>query len=210
MKMLGRTHSIYLGAAVLAVGIVAGSAVSSTTMDRVRDKLSAPLPADPVERYQLGFNAFDNPGPKFELANSSAPRDYSSLNYEYGKVRGGKRMLVPGEPARKKDRLALVRDTQFEQEYYGNAEFAELGEFEDIPDGVYFLNGDLKHVSQPGSEKAASRTVPIMDENTNTATQAAGLKTVTVQDNDMKVVNDEPEHSSNNSSEIANSVDVIN
>ena len=210
MKMLGRAHSIYLAAAVLTVGVVAGSAVSSTTIDRVMGKLNAPVPSDPVERYQLGFNAFDNPGPKFKPANSTAPRDYSSINYEYGKTRGGKRILVPGEPARKNDRLALIRDAQLEQEYYGNAEFTELGEFNDVPNGGYFLDGELKSAQQPETQKTQVRTVPIMDEKTKTATKSAGLKTVAIQDNHMKIVDDKPNYMDDSSNKIEKTDNVTN
>jgi len=188
MTTLTKTHTFSAGLVIVSAGLVAGSAISATTMERMRDKLSAPLPSDPVERYQLGQNAFDNPGPKFDLAYSKAPRGDIEINYEYGSYRDGKRMLVPGEPARKKDRMALIAQANYESDYASAPEFAELGEYEDMADEGYFLSGEVQVASNTREKKAA----PVYKEQPRAERESAGLKTVAVQYNDMKPVDDSP------------------
>ena len=116
----------------LSLALLSGMALGHATEQSMRPRLAANPPADPVERFSLGQNAFAMPRVKVSLTGDQ-PAAYGHASYEIGRYERGARVLVPAEPARKIDRLRLERLQAWNDENFGTdaglagepAEYAE-------------------------------------------------------------------------------------
>jgi hypothetical protein len=81
-------------------------------------QLSAYSSPDPVERFQLGRNAYQTTN-TYGKAMPARPAAYADASYEIGRYEKGARVLTPAEPARKSDRLRLERMQAWNDEYFG-------------------------------------------------------------------------------------------
>lgn len=106
----------------VSLALLAGMALGHATEQSMRPRLAANPPADPVERFSLGQNAFAMPRVKVHLAGNQPATygpDYGHASYEIGRYERGARVLVPAEPARKVDRLRLERVQAWNDESFG-------------------------------------------------------------------------------------------
>lgn len=103
---------------VVATGLMSGMALGHITEKSMHPRLSAAAPADPVERFGLGQNAYDTTNPPIQVARSASP-EYADASYELGRYVNGVRVLVPYEPARKIDRVRLERLQAWNDESFG-------------------------------------------------------------------------------------------
>ncbi len=102
----------------LSLAFLSGLALGEVTRQSMHARLSVPPPADPVERYALGQNAYAMP--QVPVRTSPAqPAQYADARYEIGRYEKGARVLVPEEPARKTDRLLLERLQAWNDESFG-------------------------------------------------------------------------------------------
>jgi len=103
----------------VSLALVSGLALGHVTEQSMHARLSAPLPADPVERYALGQNAYEMPQVPVRTSPTE-PLEYTNANYEIGRYEKGARVLTPAEPARKIDRLRLERLQAWNDETFGS------------------------------------------------------------------------------------------
>ncbi|NRD89710.1 hypothetical protein C8024_09975 [Sphingopyxis sp. BSNA05] len=97
---------------------MAGMALGDLTRQAMHARLSVPPPVDPVERYALGQNAYEMPHVRTRTSPAQ-PAQYNDAGYEIGRYENGARILVPEEPARKRDRLRMERLQAWNDENFG-------------------------------------------------------------------------------------------
>lgn len=102
----------------VSLALMSGLALGHITEQSMHPRLSAPPPADPVERYALGQNAYKMPHVPVQTSPAQ-PVEYADASYEIGRYEKGVRVLVPAEPARKIDRLRMERLQAWNDETYG-------------------------------------------------------------------------------------------
>jgi len=103
----------------VSLALVSGLALGHVTEQSMHGRLAAPLPADPVERYALGQNAYKMPHVPVQTS-AVQPVEYADASYEIGRYEKGARVLTPAEPARKIDRLRLERLQAWNDETFGS------------------------------------------------------------------------------------------
>ncbi|VAV87959.1 hypothetical protein MNBD_ALPHA04-221 [hydrothermal vent metagenome] len=115
-----------LGAvAVIAIGALGGLLLGNEMKAEIAavDVSPPPPPSDPVERFELGQNSYASPKVKKRPSYSAAGKNQ---NLEYGKKKNGKRVLVVGESALKKERQQSEQDQRdidkWHDEYFGRGE----------------------------------------------------------------------------------------
>jgi|GEM_PF-992327 len=102
----------------LSLALLSGMGLGDLTRQSMHARLSASPPADPVERYALGQNAYKTP--RITARTTSAqPADYADASYEIGRYKNGARILMPEEPARKADRLRMERLQDWNEQSFG-------------------------------------------------------------------------------------------
>ncbi|MEH6789957.1 hypothetical protein [Parasphingorhabdus sp.] len=122
----------------LSLACLSGLALGHVTEQSMHPRLSSQAPADPVERYALGQNAFARPSVK---ATQAPAAQYADASIEIGSYQQGVRILAPEEPARKRDRLRLERLQAWNEENFGGdaggnagaAEHADRSVADDAP-----------------------------------------------------------------------------
>lgn len=92
----------------LSLALTSGLALGEVTRQAMHPRLSVPPPADPVERYALGQNAYKMPHVPFQRTSAQTAQ-YTDASIEIGRYEKGARILSSEEPARKTDRLRLER-----------------------------------------------------------------------------------------------------
>lgn len=102
----------------VSLALMSGLALGHVTEQSMHPRLSAPPPADPVERYALGQNAYKMPHVPVQTS-PARPVEYADASYEIGRYEKGIRVLVPEEPARKIDRLRMERLQAWNDETFG-------------------------------------------------------------------------------------------
>lgn len=102
----------------VSLAMLSGLALGHATEQSMHPRLSASLPADPVERFGLGQNAYDTRNASLSVPPAQ-PADYADASYEIGQYRNGARILIPAEPARKIERLRLERLQAWNDETFG-------------------------------------------------------------------------------------------
>lgn len=105
---------------VIAVSLasMAGLALGHATGQSMHPRLSATAPADPVERYALGQNAYEMPHVPVRMIPAHTV-EYTDASHEIGRYEKGARILTPAEPARKIERLRLERLQAWNDENFG-------------------------------------------------------------------------------------------
>lgn len=102
----------------LSLALLSGMALGHATEQSMHPRLATNPPADPVERFSLGQNAFAMPRVNVRLTGNQPPA-YGHASYEIGRYEKGARVLVPFEPARKIERLRLERLQAWNDESFG-------------------------------------------------------------------------------------------
>ena len=102
----------------VSLALVSGMAMGHVTEQSMHARLSASPPADPVERYALGQNAYDTTNPPLRTARVQQG-DYADAGYEIGRYENGARILMPAEPARKIERVRLERLQDWNEQSFG-------------------------------------------------------------------------------------------
>ncbi|MEH6660426.1 MAG: hypothetical protein V7679_02155 [Parasphingorhabdus sp.] len=105
----------------VSLALMSGLALGHVTEQSMHARLSAPLPADPVERYALGQNAYKMPHVPVQTSPAQHV-EYADASYEIGRYEKGARILTPEEPARKIDRLRMERLQAWNDENFGAAD----------------------------------------------------------------------------------------
>jgi hypothetical protein len=120
MGKRNRTPAEILSCTVIGVSLalMAGLALGHITEQSMHPRLSAPLSADPVERYALGQNAYATSNAHLGAVQAQAPV-YADTSYEIGRYEKGARILTPSEPARKIERLRLERLQEWNDRSFG-------------------------------------------------------------------------------------------
>ncbi len=129
----------------VSLALMSGLGLGHVTEQSMHPRLSSPPPADPVERFALGQNAYKMPHVPGQTIPSQHP-EYADASYEFGRYEKGARILTPEEPARKIERLRLERlqawndenfglDTGLDEERAGYAEM-ERGDYAPIDVGA--------------------------------------------------------------------------
>ena len=131
------------GALVIGGGIAIGSGFARSTADKMRRHLTGMDVPDTAAQYRPDVNGFAARTP----SRQSASRSDDPVSYEYGKYRNGKRVLVPGEPARKKDRTELAREMAWQNDLYLDGDMTEPADLGPLPE-VSAYNGDAAYESQ--------------------------------------------------------------
>ncbi len=121
MENRTKTPTEIFSHAVIAVSLacLSGLGLGHATEQSMHARLSANPPADPVERYALGQNAYKTSNAPIRTAPAPAP-EYSDASYEIGRYANGARILTPEEPARKIDRLRMERLQAWNDENFGS------------------------------------------------------------------------------------------
>ena len=125
----------------VSLGLLSGMAMGDVTRESMHARLSATPPADPVERYALGQNAYDRTSARLATIPAQ-PTQYANAGYEIGRYKNGTRILAPAEPARKSDRLRLERLQDWNEQSFGEAiddepvDYAEPDEADQAPINV--------------------------------------------------------------------------
>lgn len=114
--------AISIGLLVLSAGTLLGLGVAYGVQERLDPKLTPEIADDPVERYDLGRNAFKPPRVKRKSVVTVSEAD---RNQEVGKTKEGKRLLVPAEPAKKSERDALEAQDKAQREYFGDPDISQ-------------------------------------------------------------------------------------
>ena len=116
-----KTPTEIFSTALIAVSLacLSGLGLGHATEQSMRARLSANPPADPVERYALGQNAYKAPRIHHKAVEEQAPQ-YADASYEIGRYEKGTRILMPEEPARKIDRLRLERLQAWNEQNFGS------------------------------------------------------------------------------------------
>ncbi len=116
---------VALGAvAVIAIGALGGLLLGNEMKAEISSvNISPPPPGDPVERFELGQNSYAPPKVKKRPSYSTVGEDQ---NFEYGRMKNGKRVLVAGESALKKERQQTEQEQsdieKWHDEYFGRGE----------------------------------------------------------------------------------------
>ena len=120
MGIQNKTPTEIFSRAVIAVSLacLSGLGLGHSTEQTMRARLSANPPADPVERYALGQNAYKTSNAAIKMAPAPTP-EYTDASYEIGRYEDGTRILAPEEPARKIDRLRLERLQAWNEQNFG-------------------------------------------------------------------------------------------
>ena len=100
---------------VIAIGAIIGLSLGRSMGPSVRNDQAAGNTVDPVERYELGQNAYEPPKITTKVDHAQGSPGSSQ---EIGRRVNGKRILVPNEPARKKDRMQLIKEQQDYKQWY--------------------------------------------------------------------------------------------
>ncbi len=114
-----------LGAmAVIGIGALGGLLLGNEMSAEINNAETATPPADdPVERFELGQNAYAPPKVKRRPSYSGAG---DNQNFEYGKMKNGKRVLAVGESALKKERQQTEQDQndldKWHEDYFDRGE----------------------------------------------------------------------------------------
>ena len=146
----------------VSLGLLSGMAMGDVTRESMHARLSATPPADPVERYALGQNAYDRTSARLATIPAQ-PTQYANAGYEIGRYKNGTRILAPAEPARKSDRLRLERLQDWNEQSFGEAideepvDYAELDEADQAPINVGAV--------MEAPESPALRAVRLVDSN---------------------------------------------
>ena len=109
---------LVLGGALLVGGALVGSLMGDMVNDGARAKLGDGSDADPVERFELGRDAYnDTPSARAAPRRRvvTAPNEIE----EVGSYRNGRRLLAPYEPARQRERAANRRAEEWQDSYFG-------------------------------------------------------------------------------------------
>lgn len=137
MQFGSRSRILAIAAVVLVVGTIAGLSIGRSMYTEIVNNRGAEPPSDPVQRYELGQNAFKPPQTGRLPSNARTAPDE---NQEYGRHVNGRRILVPSEPAMKKERLRLLEEqrqhNQWHDDYFGAEEADDLQEGQDIAVGI--------------------------------------------------------------------------
>ncbi|WP_417619789.1 hypothetical protein [Parasphingorhabdus sp.] len=113
---------------VISMALMSGLALGHVTEKSMNPRLSAEPPADPVERFGLGQNAYETTNAYREPIRAQGP-EYAEASYEIGRYVDGARVLLPFEPARKTDRIRLERLQSWNDENFGSAVNLDDGGF---------------------------------------------------------------------------------
>ena len=105
----------------LSLALMSGLALGHVTEQSMHPRLSTPPPADPVERYALGQNAYKMPHIPARMTRTPPP-EYADASHEIGRYEKGARVLAPQEPARKIERLRLERLLAWNEENFGRGD----------------------------------------------------------------------------------------
>jgi len=137
MQFGSRSRVLAVAVFVLVVGAIAGLSVGRSLYTEIQNKKSSEPPSDPVERYELGQNAFQPPKTgKLPDTARAAPDE----NQEFGRRFNGKRILVPNEPAMKKERIRIMEEQRQHKDwydgYFGSAEADYSQEDGDMTAGI--------------------------------------------------------------------------
>lgn len=106
-------------AIALSLALISGMAMGHITEQSMHARLSATPPADPVDRYALGQNAYNTPRIPARTVRAQHA-DLADASYEVGRYRNGTRILAPAEPARKIERMRLERLQDWNEENFGD------------------------------------------------------------------------------------------
>ena len=115
-----KTPTEIFSCAVIAVSLatMSGLALGHVTEQSMHPRLSASPPADPVDRYALGQNAYKMPHVPVHKPPAQ-PLEHTDVSYEIGRYEKGARVLMPAEPARKIDRLRLEQLQVWNEQNFG-------------------------------------------------------------------------------------------
>ena len=102
----------------VSLALMSGLALGHVTEQSMHAQLSAPLPADPVERYALGQNAYKMPHVPVQTSPAQT-FEFADASHEIGRYAEGARILTPAEPARKIDRFRMERLQAWNDENFG-------------------------------------------------------------------------------------------
>lgn len=102
----------------VSLALMSGLALGHVTEQSMHPRLSAPPPADPVERYALGQNAYKIPHVPVQTSPAQT-FEFADASHEIGRYAKGARILTPAEPARKIDRLRLEQLQAWNDENFG-------------------------------------------------------------------------------------------
>lgn len=131
MRKPSTTALLVYGVFVIGGGVLVGSGLASSTADKMRRHLAGLDVPDTAAQYRPDVTEFTS-------RSSNSPRQLthstSPVAYEYGKYRNGKRVLVPGEPARKDDRAELAKEMAWQSDSYLNGDMTEPGDLGALPD----------------------------------------------------------------------------
>ncbi|WP_417621076.1 hypothetical protein [Parasphingorhabdus sp.] len=109
----------------VSVAVMSGLALGHVTEQSMHPRLSVPPPADPVERYALGQNAYQtrrtHVGP-VRAQGRGYTAEYRAASYEIGRYEKGARILMPEEPARKIERTRLEKLQAWNEQNFGSDE----------------------------------------------------------------------------------------
>lgn len=103
----------------VSLGLLSGMAMGDVTRESMHARLSATPPADPVERYALGQNAYKKPYVSRKAVPAQAPQ-YADASFDIGRYEKGVRILAPEEPARKIERLRREKLQDWNEENFGS------------------------------------------------------------------------------------------
>lgn len=140
----------------VSLTLLSGMAMGHVTRDSMHARLFATPPADPVERYALGQNAYKRPHVRRQAVR---PPQYADAGHEIGRYRNGVRLLAPAEPARKSDRRRLERLQDWNEQSFGGdrdgqpVDHAELDRVEHAPIDV----GAVMEAPESPTRHAASQ-----------------------------------------------------
>ena len=127
----------------VSLACMAGLGMGHATEQSMHARLSANPPADPVERYALGQNAYKTSNAPIKMAPAPAP-EYTDASFEIGRYANGARILTPEESARKIDRLRMERLQAWNEQNFGGdsgvdnegSEYAERDDYAPIDVGA--------------------------------------------------------------------------
>lgn len=103
----------------LSLACLSGLGLGHATEKSMYARLSATPPADPVERYALGQNAYKKPYVSRKAVPAQAPQ-YADASFDIGRYEKGVRILAPEEPARKIERLRREKLQDWNEENFGS------------------------------------------------------------------------------------------
>jgi len=147
----------------VSLTLLSGMAMGHVTRDSMHARLSATPPVDPVERFELGQNAYKRPHVRRQAVR---PPQYADAGDEIGRYKNGARLLAPAEPARKSDRLRLERLQDWNEQSFGGdrddepVDYAEMDQVEYAPIDVGAVieakDSPARHAAASGSPRTGS------------------------------------------------------